>query len=584
MVKQTRNRKVDKDTELSKIRHSAGHVLAEAVLNLYPDTKLGIGPSTENGFYYDFEFAKPLTDDDLPKIESEMIRLLKEGRKFKKSNKTIAAALAWAKKEKQPYKIDLIKGLKKDGHKKVTFYKSGNFIDLCEGPHVKDSKEIKAFKILSLAGAYWRGDENNSQLTRIYGTAFSTNKELIEYLYRLEEAKKRDHRILGEQFDLFSFHPEGPGFPFWHHKGLILFNQILGYMRGALKKNGYQEISTPILLNKELWKESGHWDNYKENMYFTEIDKKNYAIRPMNCPGNILVYKNTLHSYRDLPLRLAEFGLVHRHELSGVLHGLFRVRSFTQDDAHIYCTPDQIKDEIKQIIELITKTYKDFGFDNYRVELSTRPKKSIGSSAIWKTAEQILKQTIKEAKLDFEINEGDGAFYGPKIDFHVEDSLGRSWQLGTIQLDFFMPERLKATYIDRDGKKKTPIMIHRTVLGSLERFIGILIEHYAGALPYWLAPIQASILTISEKQVAYAKNIATELNKAGIRVVLDDRNESLGKKIRDTRMQKIWHIIVIGPKEVKTKTISLQDPYKDFGNKSLKQAMEKITGFYDPKE
>ena len=584
MAKQIRTNKADKKTELSKIRHSVGHLLAEAVLSLHPNAKLGIGPATENGFYYDFEFVKPLTDTDLSDIESEMIGLLKKGRKFKKSEKTIAAASAWAKKEKQPYKIDLIKELKKNGHKKVTFYTSGDFTDLCEGPHIKDSKEIGAFKLLNLAGAYWRGDENNSQLTRIYGTAFATREELRKYLGMVKESKKRDHRILGEKLDLFSFHPEGPGFPFWHHKGLVLFNKILEYMRDTLRKNGYQEISTPIILNEELWRKSGHWDNYKENMYFTSIDKKNYAVRPMNCPGGVLVYKNSLHSYRDLPLRIAEFGIDYRHELSGVLHGLFRVRSFTMDDAHIYCTPDQIKDEIKTLIQLIQKVYKDFGFNDYHIELSTRPKKSIGSNALWDKAERIMKEIIKEEKLDVIINEGDGAFYGPKFDFHVQDCLDRSWQLGTIQLDFSMPEKLGATYIDKDGKKKTPIMIHRAILGSLERFIGILIEHYAGGFPYWLTPIQASILTINEKQIPYAKKIAAELDKAGVRYVLDTRNESLGKKIREAKMQKIWYTLVIGPKEVKTKTIALQDTYKDFGNKSLKQTLEKMSGFYDPKK
>lgn len=584
MAKQTRTKKTNKDTELSKIRHSVGHLLAEAVLNLYPNAKLGIGPATENGFYYDFEFAKPLTDTDLADIESEMIGFLKEGRKFKKSEKTITAALAWAKKEKQPYKIDLLKELKKNGHKKVTFYTSGAFTDLCEGPHIKDSKEIGAFKLLSLAGAYWRGDENNSQLTRIYGTAFGTREELKEYLRMVEEAKKRDHRVLGEQLDLFSFHPEGPGFPFWHHKGLILFNKIIEYMRDMLNKNGYQEIKTPIILNEELWRKSGHWDNYKENMYFTSIDKKNYAVRPMNCPGGVLVFKNSLHSYRDLPLRIAEFGIDYRHELSGVLHGLFRVRSFTMDDAHIYCTPDQIKNEIKTLIQLIQKVYKDFGFDDYHIELSTRPEKSIGSNTIWNKAEGIMKEIIKEEKLNVTINKRDGAFYGPKFDFHVQDCLGRSWQLGTIQLDFSMPEKLGATYIDKDGKKKTPIMIHRAILGSLERFIGILTEHYAGIFPYWLAPIQASILTISEKQIPYAKKVAAELDKAGIRYVLDVRNESLGKKIRETKMQKIWYTLIIGPKEVKTKTITLQDYSKNFGNKSMKQTLEKMNGFYDRKK
>lgn len=583
MAKQTRTKKIDKDQYLYKIRHSASHILAEAVLNLYPDTKLGFGPAINDGFYYDFEFSKPISDSDLSKIESEMIKILKHNLKFKKQDKSIAQALIWAKKNKQPYKTDLIKELKKKGNKKISFYSSDSFTDICEGPHVKNSSDIKAFKLLSLAGAYWRGDENNIQLTRIYGTAFANQKDLKQYLAIIEEAKKRDHRLLGEKLDLFSFHPEGPGFPFWHHKGLIIFNKIIEYMRYMLDEYNYQEIKTPIILSENLWHKSGHWDNYKENMYFTSIDKNNYAIRPMNCPGGILVYKNSLHSYKDLPLRIAEFGIDYRHELSGVLHGLFRVRSFTMDDAHIYCTPDQVKDEIKTLIQLIQKVYKDFGFNNYYIELSTRPDKSIGSNAIWNKAEKTMKEVIKQEKLNVTINKGDGAFYGPKFDFHVQDSLGRNWQLGTIQLDFSMPEKLGATYIDKDGKKKTPIMIHRAILGSLERFIGILIEHYAGALPYWLAPVQAIILPISEKQNDYANGIMKKLKEVGIRVTIDKRNESLGRKIRDAQMQKIPKILIIGSKEVKSKSITIRDLTKgDLGSKKIDQAIKELLNFKSP--
>jgi len=539
MVKQKRTEKIAKDNKLYTIRHSASHILAEAVLNLYPDAKLGFGPATDDGFYYDFEFNKPISDSDLPKIESEMVKILKNNSEFKKTEKSIAQALNWAKANKQPYKTDLIKELQKKDYKKVSFFTSNNFTDLCEGPHIKNSSDIKAFKLLSLAGAYWRGNENNIQLTRIYGTAFNNQKDLRQYLKTIEEAKKRDHRLLGEKLDLFSFHPEGPGFPFWHPKGLIIFNKIIEYMRYMLDKYNYQEIKTPIILSENLWHKSGHWDNYKENMYFTNIDKNNYAVRPMNCPGGVLVYKNSLHSYKDLPLRIAEFGIDYRHELSGVLHGLFRVRSFTMDDAHIYCTPDQVENEIKTLIKLIKKVYKDFGFDDYHIELSTRPDKSIGSDDVWKKAEKTMTDIIKQEKLDVAINEGDGAFYGPKFDFHIKDSLGRSWQLGTIQLDFSMAEKLGATYIDKDGKKKTPILIHRAILGSFERFIGILIEHYAGNLPYWLSPTQVVILPISQKENNYANNIINQLEKYNIRTILDDRNESLGRKIRDAEMQKI---------------------------------------------
>jgi len=583
MAKQKRTKKLDKYKRLATIRHSVSHVLAEAVINLYPDVKLGFGPATKDGFYYDFEFSKPITDADLTKIETEMIKLLKEKRIFKKSTKTISSALSWAKKNKQPYKIDLIKDLKKAGHKQVSFYTSGNFTDLCEGPHIKDSNDIKAFKLLSLAGAYWRGNENNLQLTRIYGTAFLNQSDLDKYLLMTEEAKKRDHRILGEQLDLFSFHHEGPGFPFWHHKGLIVFNKIIEYMRYTLDQYNYQEIKTPIILSENLWHKSGHWDNYKENMYFTSIDKNRYAIRPMNCPGGVLVYKNSLRSYKDLPLRIAEFGIDYRHELSGVLHGLFRVRSFTMDDAHIYCTPEQVEDEIKTLIKLIQKIYKDFGFDNYHIELSTRPDKSIGSDATWDKAEKTMKKIIKQEKLDVAINQGDGAFYGPKFDFHIQDSIGRNWQLGTIQLDFSMPKKLGATYIDKNGQKKTPIMIHRAILGSLERFIGILIEHYAGALPYWLSPIQIAVLPISKSQNNYSIKLMQKLKEVGTRVMIDKRNESLGRKIRDAEMQKIPKMLIIGPKEAKSNSVTIRDFAKgDLGNKKLDQAINDLTDFKSP--
>lgn len=566
MAKQIRTRKADKHARLSRLRHSASHILAEAILSLYPETKLGIGPATRDGFYYDFDFKHPLTDGDLAKIESEMKRLISEGRTFKKSEKTVAAALKWAKDNKQTYKVELINDLKKAGHKKLSFYTSlrrgsgraGKFMDLCEGPHVKNTKDIGVIKLTGLAGAYWRGDERNPQLTRIYGTAFATNRELNAYLKQLEEAKKRDHRTLGEKLELFSFHPEGPGFPFWHPKGQRLFNTVIDYMRGILAESGYGEISTPPILNVDLWHKSGHWGNYKNNMYFTEIDKQKYAIKPMNCPGGMLVFNHRLHSYRELPIRTAEFGLVHRHELSGVLHGLFRVRSFTQDDAHVFCLPEQTKDEIKTLIRMLQRVYKDFGFKDYQIELSTRPSKSIGTDSIWERSEKIMSEVAKEETIDIQINAGEGAFYGPKFDFHVNDCLGRSWQLGTIQLDFSMPERLGAKYIDRKGKKQTPVMIHRAILGSVERFLGILIEHYGGALPLWLAPVQARVLLISPRHETYAKKIAKELVDNGLFIEIDSRNETIGKKIREAELEKIPYMLVIGDKEVKSKSIAVR--------------------------
>ncbi|MDD5605865.1 MAG: threonine--tRNA ligase [Patescibacteria group bacterium] len=585
MVKRLRKTKADKHTDLSKIRHSASHILAEAVLALYPGTKFGIGPATNDGFYYDFEFVRPISEEALPRIEAKMKALIAEGRKFSRSEKTIATAIKHALADEQPYKVDLLEGLKEKGHKKVSFYTSGDFTDLCEGPHVKDTKEIGAIKLLSLAGAYWRGNENNAQLTRIYGTAFATQADLDECLLMLEEAKKRDHRILGEKLELFSFHQEGPGFPFWHPKGTWLFHTILAYMRALLAKYNYGEIMTPPILNEELWHKSGHWDNYKENMYFTEIDETRFAVKPMNCPGGLLVFNKQLHSYKELPMRLAEFGLVHRHEMSGVLHGLFRVRAFTQDDAHVYCMPDQIKDEIKILVNMIQDVYKDFGFTNYHIELSTRPAKSIGSDEIWDKAEKIMRQVDKEENLHAAINEGDGAFYGPKFDFHINDSLGRNWQMGTVQLDFSMPMRLGATYIDKDGSKQTPIMIHRAILGSLERFIGILIEHYAGALPVWLAPVQAKVLPISDKSATYVKKLSGELATAGVRFEIDDRNESIGRKIRDAEMSKIPYMLVVGDKEVQAKKVAVRHIHEgDIGQMALSSIIKRIGDEVDKKK
>jgi threonyl-tRNA synthetase len=545
-------------SQIEIIRHSLSHVLAAAVLNLYPDTKLGIGPAIDNGFYYDFEFSKPLTPEALPKIEKQMRKILTQKFEFEKSEMDVKKAEVSLKG--QPYKVELVKDLAKDGEKKVSFYSSGEFTDLCAGPHVKSSADLRkvGFKLDKLAGAYWKGTEANKMLTRIYALAFETQKELDDYLVMLAEAEKRDHRKLGQALDLFSFHEEGPGFPFWHQKGMVLRNELMSYWREEHQKAGYQEVSTPIILREELWHQSGHWDNYRNNMYFTEIDEQGYALKPMNCPGGILIYKSELHSYRELPIRAAELGLVHRHELSGVLHGLFRVRAFTQDDAHIYCTEEQIKDELEGVIKLIERVYTKFGFSDYHVELSTRPEKSIGTDAMWGKAEKTMLSVAKDMKLKYQVNPGDGAFYGPKFDFHIKDSIGRTWQCGTIQLDFSMPERFDMTYIDAKGEKKRPVMIHRTVLGSIERFMGVLIEHTAGALPVWLAPVQVAVINVGESAEKYAAEVANQLTEAGVRVDLMNENESVGKKIRGAEMQKVPYMLVIGDKEVAAKSVAVR--------------------------
>ena len=539
------------ERDLESLRHSTAHLLAQAVLELFPKTKLGIGPSIENGFYYDFDIKEEFSEKDLEKIEQRMKEISKKHLKIVGEAKTNSEAKEILKN--QPYKLELLKELKA----KPTFYTQGDFTDLCAGPHVESTKEIRYFKLLKIAGAYWKGDSKNKMLQRIYGTAFHEKKELKDYLYMLEEAKKRDHKKLGEQLELFSFHKEGPGFPFFHPKGMLLYNELVDFWKEIHKKHGYQEIKTPIILNKELWLKSGHWENYKENMYFTKVDAKDYAVKPMNCPGGILVYKNTLHSYKEFPLKLAELGLVHRHELSGTLSGLFRVRNFTQDDAHIYCTEEQLEEEIKKVIELSGEIYKTFGLE-YELELSTRPKKSIGSKAVWDNAENSLKNALENLKLDYQLNPGDGAFYGPKIDFHIKDSLGRSWQCGTIQVDFSMPEKFDLEYDGSDNQKHRPVMIHRAILGSLERFMGIMIEHYAGKFPLWLSPVQVKIMNVNDDVLKYANKIKEELEKNNIRVELDDRNESISKKVRDAQNQKINYMITIGEKEVKAKKLAIR--------------------------
>lgn len=540
-----------KKDKLEALRHSTSHVLAQAVKELFPDVKLGIGPTIEDGFYYDFDKKDGFSKEDLERIEKRIQEIIDRDLKIKKIVSTKKKAKEILKNE--PYKLDLLDELKGE----ITFYQQGNFIDLCKGPHVKSTKEIKAFKLLKIAGAYWKGLETNPMLTRIYGTAFFTKEELQEFLRIREEAEKRDHRKIGKQLDLFSFHDEAPGFVFLHNKGSIIWNEIENYLREKLK-NGYIEVKTPLILRKELWEISGHWDHYKENMYFTKIDEKDFAVKPMNCPGGILVYKNNLHSYKELPLRVTEFGIVHRHELSGVLSGLFRVRKFTQDDAHIYCLPDQIKEEIKKLINLIKEVYTTFGFNDYHIELSTRPKKSIGTDQDWNKATKALKDALKESKLKYKLSEGEGAFYGPKVDFHIKDCIGRTWQCGTIQVDFSMPQRFNLTYEGKDGRKHVPVMIHRTIIGSFERFLGILIEHYNGKFPLWLSPVQVRLLTINDKNKKFANEIKNNLIENGIRTELDDRTESIPKKVRDAQEDKIPLIVTIGDKEVKNKTLAIR--------------------------
>ncbi len=541
------------DQDLNVLNHSASHVMAAAIKKIYPTVKFAIGPAIKNGFYYDFDLDIAVNYDDLASIEKEMKKIINQNLKFEQSYITKEEAKNIFKDN--PYKVELINEIKDS---KVSIYKTGDFIDLCAGPHVDSTGKIKAFKLLSIAGAYWRGDEKNKMLTRIYGTAFYSKEELDKYIEKIELAKKSDHRVIGKTMELFTFHDEAPGFPFFHPKGMVLQNTILQYWRSEHVKEGYQEIKTPIILSNQLWKISGHWDNYKENMYFVKIDDDDYAVKPMNCVGAILIYKSKQRSYRDFPLRLAELGLVHRHEKSGVLHGLFRVRNFTQDDAHIFCLESQLESEIVKVMNLIGRIYKVFGFDNYHVELSTRPLKRIGSDEIWDKAEKTLKNVVEAHNLNYKINEGEGAFYGPKIDFHIKDCLDRTWQCATIQLDFSMPEKFNLEYTGEDNARHRPVMIHRVVLGSLERFIGILIEHYSGNLPPWLAPVQVIVLPISDKYYQYSLQIYNQLVQKKFRTEIDNRIESLNKKIREAELQKIPYMVIIGEKEVANNTISVR--------------------------
>ena len=537
------------------IRHSAAHIMAQAVQRLFPNTKVTIGPVVENGFFYDFDPERPFTEEDLAKIEEEMKKIVKENYPFERSEMSAEEAKKFFAEKGETYKVEIIDDL---GVDKVSIYKQGEFVDLCRGTHVPSTGYLKAFKLMSTAGAYWRGDSKNKMLQRIYGVAFATKKELDEYLTMMEEAERRDHRKLGKQLNLFFLDEHGPGFPFFMPKGVELFNKLQEIWRVEHKKRGYQEIKTPIMLDRELWEISGHWFNYRENMYTSVIDEKTYAIKPMNCPGSIISYKNNLHSYKDLPLKYGEMGLVHRHEFSGALHGLMRVRAFTQDDAHVFCTKEQIEEQIIEIIDLYDKFYTLFGFE-YHIELSTKPDKAIGSDEIWEMAETNLKSALEHKGIDYKLNPGDGAFYGPKIDFKMKDSIGRIWQCGTIQLDFNLPQRFEMSYIGADGEKHEPVMIHRAMYGSLERFLGILIEHYAGAFPTWLAPVQARILTISDEQVPFAKEVFEKLQNAGIRVELDTRVEKIGYKIREANGdQKIPVQLIVGKNEVANNEVNVR--------------------------
>ena len=541
---------------LSTLRHSCSHVLAQAIKHLYPNAKLAIGPSIKDGFYYDIDFAEPISEANLEGIENEMRKIVKKNEKIEYFALPREEAVKLMEEREEPYKVELIHDLPEG--ELISFFKQGDFTDLCAGPHLQSTGEVgKAFKLQTLAGAYWRGSEKNKMLTRIYGTAFKTKEELENYLTMIEEAKKRDHRKIGKDLGLFMFSEYGPGFPFYLPNGMTLKNQLIDYWRYLHRKNGYVEISTPIILNRSLWETSGHWDHYKENMYTTVIDDQDFAVKPMNCPGSILVYQSEPRSYRDLPLRFAELGLVHRHEKSGELHGMFRVRCFTQDDAHTYIRPDQIQDEVRAISDLINQFYQLFGF-KYFVELSTRPENSMGSDEDWEHAEAALKEALESLGIDYILNEGDGAFYGPKIDFHLIDAIGRSWQCGTIQLDFQLPQRFNLEYMGQDGEKHQPIMIHRVVFGSIERFIGILTEHTAGAFPTWLAPIQVKILAVSDRFMDYAREVAEKIDEAGIRVAIDEHSEKLGWKIRQAQKEKVPYMLIVGEKDQAEKTVSVR--------------------------
>ncbi|MBP3752873.1 MAG: threonine--tRNA ligase [Pyramidobacter sp.] len=572
----------ESDEGLDIVRHSTAHLLAEAVCHLYPGAVVAIGPTIKDGFYYDIQFPEPISESDLPKIEKEMHKIAKRSVPLRRERIAREKAIELFTERKDPYKVEILNEITDDT---VNVYWQDDYVDLCRGPHVPNTSYLKHFKLLSLAGAYWRGDEHNIMLTRIYGTAFNTAEELDAYITRMEEARRRDHRRIGKELDLFSLHNEGVGFPFFHPKGMVVMNKLMSFWRRLHTLNGYTEARTPQILNRDLWLQSGHWDHYRENMYFTTIDDIPHAIKPMNCPGGIIIYKTSMHSYRDLPIRMGELGIVHRHELSGALHGLMRVRCFTQDDAHHFCTPEQIKDEVKLIMKLEDYLYSHvFGF-KYHVELSTRPENSMGSDELWAVAENALRETLEETGTPYVINPGDGAFYGPKIDFHLEDCIGRTWQCGTIQLDFTMPEKFDMTYIGADGKEHRPVMLHRTLMGSIERFMGILIENYAGVFPYWLAPVQVKLLAVSEDHMPYAREIAMKLQDMNVRVEIDSRDEKLGRKIRDAQMEKVPSMLVIGDKEVEGKTLAVRDRAKgDLGAMSFDAFAQLLSEQYDPEK
>lgn len=558
-----------------RYRHTSSHIMAQAVKKIWPEAKLAIGPAIENGFYYDIDMEHRITDQDLLKIQKEMKKIIQANYPIEKFELPRDEAIEFERKAGEDYKVELIEDLPED--EVISFYKQGDFVDLCAGPHMESTGQVKAIKLTSVAGAYWRGDEHNKMLQRIYGTSFPSQAELDDYLAKIEEAKKRDHRKIGKEMDLFALYEEGPGFPFFMPKGMILRTQLENFWREEHAKRGYEEIKTPLILNEQLWRTSGHWDHYKDNMYFTQIDGEDYAIKPMNCPGSMLAYKRKMHSYRDLPIRLAEMGQVHRHELSGALHGLMRVRTFTQDDAHIFMLPEQVKDEILGVVNFIDDVYTLFGF-KYHVELSTRPKDSMGTDEEWEMAETALKEAIEEKGMPYVINEGDGAFYGPKLDFHLEDSLGRTWQCGTIQLDMQMPQRFDLTYVGSDNTKHRPIMIHRVIFGSIERFIGILIEHFAGKFPLWLAPVQVKVLTVAEAFTDYADIVSQKLESAGLRVETDFRNEKIGYKLREARNQRVNYILIIGEREKESNTATVRSAkIGELGEMKIDELCQKLS-------
>lgn len=558
-----------------RYRHTSSHILAQAVKKIWPEAKLAIGPAIDNGFYYDIDMEHRITEQDLLKIQKEMKKIIQANYPIERFELPRKEAIEFEKKSGEDYKVELIEDLPEG--EVISFYRQGDFVDLCAGPHMDSTGQIRAIKLTSVAGAYWRGNEKNKMLQRIYGTSFPSQAELDEYLAKIEEAKKRDHRKIGKEMDLFALYDEGPGFPFFMPKGMTLRNQLENFWREEHAKRGYEEIKTPLILNEQLWRTSGHWDHYKDNMYFTKIDDDDYAIKPMNCPGSMLAYKRKMHSYRDLPIRLAEMGQVHRHELSGALHGLMRVRTFTQDDAHIFMLPEQVKDEILGVVNFIDDVYTLFGF-KYHVELSTRPEDSMGTDEEWNMAETALKEAIEAKGIPYLINEGDGAFYGPKLDFHLEDSLGRTWQCGTIQLDMQMPQRFDLTYVGSDNKKHRPVMIHRVIFGSIERFIGIIIEHFAGKFPLWFAPVQVKILTVAEAFTGYAEDVAKKLEEAGLRVETDLRNEKIGYKLREARNQRVNYILIIGEREEEANTVTVRSAkIGELGAMKVDELCQKLT-------